>query len=82
MAQQYAPPLPHRPQRRRPGVSFAVVNAVALCVHLLLALCAAGFLATRVWGQVNIGMLVILVQGCLLLWTAARYDRHADEERS
>ncbi|MGW7194557.1 hypothetical protein [Streptomyces chryseus] len=49
-------------------------------VHLLLALFAAEFMATRTWGETNIGMLAILAQGSLLLWTAVRYDRHADVE--
>ncbi|GGX25604.1 hypothetical protein [Streptomyces chryseus] len=80
MPRQHAPRLHHRPQPYRPGRSFALVNGVTFGVHLLLALFAAEFMATRTWGETNIGMLAILVQGSLLLWTAVRYDRHADVE--
>lgn len=80
MAQPHAPLLHHRPPPYRPGLSFAVVNGVAFGVHLLLALFAAEFMAARIWGETSIGMLALLVQGSLLLWTAARYDGRAGME--
>lgn len=80
MAQQHAPRLHHRPQPYHPGLSFAVVNGLTFCVHLLLALFAAEFMAARIWGETSIGMLALFVQGSLLLWTAARYDRRAGME--
>ncbi|MET9514378.1 hypothetical protein [Streptomyces sp. NPDC002994] len=80
MAQQHAHRLRHRPQPHRPGKSLAVVNGLTFGVHLLLALAAAEFMATRTWGETSIGMLALLVQASLLLRTAARYDRHADVE--
>ncbi|WP_274560793.1 hypothetical protein [Streptomyces spiramyceticus] len=60
-------------------MSFAVANGLAFGLHLLLALTAADFMATRVWGETSIGVLALLVQGSLLLWGAVRYDRRADE---
>ncbi|MGX1885926.1 hypothetical protein [Streptomyces sp. NPDC055287] len=80
MAQQHAPRLPHSSPSYRPGRSFAVVNGLTFGVHLLLALCAAEFMATRIWGETSIGMVALLLQGSLLLWSAARYDRLADVE--
>ncbi|MBT2394525.1 hypothetical protein [Streptomyces sp. ISL-100] len=80
MAHQHAHRLRHRPQPYRSGKFFAVVNGLTFGVHLLLALAAAEFMATRTWGETNIGMLALLVQASLLLWTAARYDRDADVE--
>lgn len=79
MAQQHAAPLHHQPRPHRPGVAFAVVNGLTFGVHLLLACSAADFMATRIWGEINIGVLAVLLQGALLLWTAARYDRRAGE---
>ncbi|AVZ74970.1 hypothetical protein SLUN_25085 [Streptomyces lunaelactis] len=79
MAQQHASLLHHRPRPHRPGMSFAVVNGLTFGLHLLLACSAADFMATRVWGETTIGVLALLIQGSLLLWTAARYDRRADE---
>ncbi|MFH0516302.1 hypothetical protein ACHBTE_03895 [Streptomyces sp. M41] len=49
-------------------------------VHLLLACAAEDLLATRVVGQINLGVVVLLAQGLLLLWTATRYDRAAHEQ--
>ncbi|MBZ9645867.1 hypothetical protein K8369_42715, partial [Streptomyces sp. PSKA30] len=36
---------------------------------------AEDLLATRVAGQITLGVVALLAQGLLLLWTAARYDR-------
>lgn len=80
MAQQHAPRLDHRPRPYRPGMSFAVVNGLTFGVHLLLALSAPEFMATRIWGETNVGMLALLIQASLLLWAAARYNRYADVE--
>ncbi|WP_234021408.1 hypothetical protein [Streptomyces sp. 142MFCol3.1] len=59
-------------------MSFALVNGSALVVHVLLACSTAELLATRVWRETSIGELTLLLQGSLLVWTAARYDRRAD----
>jgi hypothetical protein len=84
MAHQYAhphtPPFRQRPRPHRPGRSFALVNGGTFAVHLLLACAAEDLLATRVAGQINLGVVALLAQGSLLLWTAARYDRAAHEE--
>ncbi|MGW7367604.1 hypothetical protein ACWGI8_30330 [Streptomyces sp. NPDC054841] len=55
-----------------------MVNASTFAVHLLLACSADDFMATRIWGRTNIGVLALLLQASLLVWTAARYDRRAD----
>ncbi|MFF3248031.1 DUF485 domain-containing protein [Streptomyces sp. NPDC002870] len=60
-------------------MSFAVVNGLTFSVHLLLACSAPDLMATRVWGKTTIGVLALLIQGFLLMWTAARYDRRADQ---
>ncbi|MBT2511632.1 hypothetical protein J7I98_38810 [Streptomyces sp. ISL-98] len=78
MAHPHAPRLHHRPRPPRPGLSFAVVNGSTFVVHLLLACSAADFMATRIWGETSIGVPALLLQGSLLVWTAARYDRHAE----
>ncbi len=77
-------PLLHDPPRRhrRPGTSFAAVNGATFAVHLLLACFAEEFLATRVWGQTTVGALALFAQGVLLVWTAVRYDRHEDADRT
>jgi hypothetical protein len=84
MAHQHAHPhtltFHPRPRRHRPGRSFALVNGLTFAVHLLLACAAEDLLATRVAGQINLGVVAILAQGALLLWAAARYDRAAHEE--
>ncbi|WP_328404185.1 hypothetical protein OHS70_34795 [Streptomyces sp. NBC_00390] len=77
-AHPHASRLHHRPQPHRPGVSFALVNGSAFAVHVLLACSAAGLMATRVWGEISFGVLALLFQGFLLVWTAARFDRRAD----
>ncbi|MET9409163.1 hypothetical protein ABZX90_25875 [Streptomyces sp. NPDC002935] len=59
-------------------MSFALVNGSAFAVHVLLACSAAELMATRVWGEASIGVLALLLQGSLLVWTAARYDRLAN----
>ncbi|MDH2392594.1 hypothetical protein QCN29_28210 [Streptomyces sp. HNM0663] len=63
-------------------MTFAVVNGSAFGVHLLLACAADALMARRVWGEATVGMLALLLQGSLLVWTAVRYDRHADERRA
>ncbi|WP_369268711.1 hypothetical protein AB5J55_00520 [Streptomyces sp. R11] len=69
-------PQPHqRPWPHPPGRSFALVNGLTFAVHLLLACTAEDLLATRVAGQITLGVVALLAQGSLLLWTAARYDR-------
>ncbi|NWF28681.1 hypothetical protein HW130_20855 [Streptomyces sp. PKU-EA00015] len=78
-AHQYTPAFHQRPRPHRPGRSFALVNGLTFAVHLLLACAAEDLLATRVAGQVNLGVVALLAQGSLLLWTAARYDRAAQE---
>lgn len=78
MTHPHDPRLHHRPRPHRPGVSFALVNGSAFAVHVLLACSAAELMATRVRGEATVGMLALLVQGSLLVWTAARYDRRAD----
>ncbi|WP_244888790.1 hypothetical protein [Streptomyces purpureus] len=45
----------------------------------MLACAAEDLLATRVTGQINLGVVALLAQGSLLLWTAARYDRAVHE---
>ncbi|MEV4916746.1 hypothetical protein AB0K47_08035 [Streptomyces tirandamycinicus] len=84
MAHQHAPPHTPRFHQRtrphRPSRSFALVNGLTFVVHLLLACAAEDLLATRVAGQINLGVVAVLAQGSLLLWTAARYDRAAHEE--
>ncbi|MEV1085543.1 hypothetical protein AB0I98_46255 [Streptomyces sp. NPDC050211] len=79
MAHQHAHPhTPQHHQRPRPhppGRFFALVNGLTFAVHLLLACTAEDLLATRVAGQITLGVVALLAQGALLLWTAARYDR-------
>ncbi|MEU3459471.1 hypothetical protein ABZ721_05865 [Streptomyces sp. NPDC006733] len=77
MSEQYAPRLHHRPRPHRPGLVFALVNGGVFGVHLLFASFGADLMATRVWGQTTVGVLALLAQGALLLWTAARYDVRA-----
>ncbi|GGT17584.1 hypothetical protein [Streptomyces purpureus] len=83
MAHQHAhphtPPFRQRPRPHRPGRSFALVNGLTFAVHLVLACAAEDLLATRVTGQINLGVVALLAQGSLLLWTAARYDRAVHE---
>ncbi|WP_432072526.1 hypothetical protein [Streptomyces wuyuanensis] len=84
MAHQHAHPhtprFHQRPRPHRASRSFALVNGLTFVVHLLLACAAEDLLATRVAGQINLGVVALLAQGSLLLWTAARYDRAAHEE--
>ncbi|MFD9030901.1 hypothetical protein ACFVZW_07070 [Streptomyces sp. NPDC059567] len=70
---------PHPSRPRRPGLSFAVVNTTAFAAHLLLVCSAPDFMAAPVEGGTGIGMLALLLQAVLLVWTAARYDRRADQ---
>ncbi|MEV6653758.1 hypothetical protein [Streptomyces sp. NPDC051219] len=58
-------------------MSFAVVNGLTFGVHLLLVCSAPDFMASRIWGKTSVGVLALLFQGSLLLWSAARYDRRA-----
>ncbi|WP_406863815.1 hypothetical protein ABZO31_26620 [Streptomyces sp. HUAS MG47] len=76
----HTPRFRERPRPLRPGRSFALVNGVTFVVHLLLACAAKDLMATPVVGQVSLGVVALLAQGSLLLWTAARYDRAAHEE--
>jgi hypothetical protein len=78
MAYEHAHHLPQQPRPPRPGRFFALVNGLTLAVHLVLACSAEDFLSNRVWGEMNVGMLALLLQASLLLWTAARYDRRKD----
>lgn len=79
MAHQHAHPhTPQHPQRPRPhpsGRFFLLVNGLTFAVHLLLACTAEDLLATRIAGQITLGVVALLAQVLLLLWTAARYDR-------
>ena len=79
-AHPHTPPFHQRARPYRPGRSFALVNGLTFAVHLLLACAAEDLLATRVAGQITLGVVAVLAQGSLLLWTAARYDRAAHEE--
>ncbi|MFD7908695.1 DUF485 domain-containing protein [Kitasatospora sp. NPDC059722] len=56
---------------------FALLNGVPLALTVVLACTAGGLLGTKVLGQFTVGMLLGVVQGTLLLWTAARFDRRA-----
>ncbi|WP_137991877.1 hypothetical protein [Streptomyces vilmorinianum] len=82
MTYPHVPRSPHHSRPRRPGLSFAVVNGAAFAVHLLLVCSAADFMAAPVLGETGIGLPALLLQAVLLVWTAARYDRHADESRT
>jgi hypothetical protein len=55
--------------------SFAAANAVFLGVMVLLACTADGLLGTEVVGRLNLGMLLGLAEGVLLLGTATWFDR-------
>ncbi|WSF14812.1 hypothetical protein OG566_02270 [Streptomyces sp. NBC_01353] len=59
-----------------------MVNATAFAVHLLLVCSAADFMAAPVLGETGIGVPALLLQVVLLVWTAARYDRRADDSRT
>ncbi|MGV9454876.1 hypothetical protein [Streptomyces sp. NPDC003635] len=74
-AHPHAPQYPPRPRPHPPGRSFLLVNALTFAVHLLLACTAEDLLATRIAGQITFGVVALLAQVLLLLWTAARYDR-------
>ncbi|MFE5482301.1 hypothetical protein [Streptomyces sp. NPDC056527] len=87
------PPVPSSPQRsihqsphpsrpRRPALSFAVVNSGVLAAHLVLVCSAADFMSAPVEGGIGIGVLALILQAALLVWTAARYDRRANEPRT
>lgn len=82
MTYPYVPRSPHHSRPRRPGLSFAVINGTAFAVHLLLVCSAADFMAAPVQGELGIGVPALLLQAVLLVWTAARYDRRADESRT
>ncbi|TQK45228.1 hypothetical protein FBY35_6781 [Streptomyces sp. SLBN-118] len=75
MAYEHPHHLHQRPRPPRPGTSFALVNGLTLGVHLVLACSAPDFMGERLWGASTVGMLALLLQASLLLWTAARYDR-------
>lgn len=80
MPHPHVPRPHHRHQRspriHRPGTVFATVNGSAFALHLLLACSAEDFLGTPVWGEITTGVLALLLQGSLLVGTAALYDRH------
>ncbi|WP_328875479.1 hypothetical protein OHT76_38410 [Streptomyces sp. NBC_00287] len=80
MAHQHAPQLHQRPRPHLPGKSFLLVNGLTFAVHLLLACTAEDLLATRVAGQITVGVVALLAQAVLLLWTAVRYDRAPHDE--
>ncbi|MFE9020978.1 hypothetical protein ACFYNL_20765 [Streptomyces sp. NPDC007808] len=71
----HTPRLHQRPRPHPPGRSFLLVNGLSFAVHLLLACTAQDLLGTRVVGQITFGVIALLAQVLLLLWTAARYDR-------
>ncbi|WP_051828410.1 hypothetical protein [Streptomyces bicolor] len=71
----HTPQLHQRPRPHSPGIFFALVNGLTFAVHLLLACTAEDLLATRIAGQITFGVVALLAQVLLLLWTAARYDR-------
>ncbi|GAA5019773.1 DUF485 domain-containing protein [Kitasatospora paranensis] len=56
---------------------FAVTNAACFGIIVLSACTGSGLLATEVIGRINLGILLGLFQGVLLLWTAAHYDRRS-----
>ncbi|MCT4351781.1 hypothetical protein M5362_01360 [Streptomyces sp. Je 1-79] len=82
MTYPHAPRTPHPSRPPRPGLSFAVVNAVVFAVHVLLLCSAPDVMAVPRWGETGLGVPALLLQGVLLVWTAARYDRRADESRT
>jgi hypothetical protein len=59
----------------RHGSRLARVNAACFAVMLVLACSWGGLLGVTVIGQVNLGMILILAQGAVLIATAASYDR-------
>ena len=76
-----APAGPGGPQRRSPGLSFAVINGSFLAMELLLAVAAKGFMGFRLFGAVTVGVVLFPVQGLVLLLSALRYDRLAGAGR-
>ncbi|WP_418955488.1 hypothetical protein [Streptomyces tritici] len=80
--QPHPPRFRERPRPHRPGRSFALVNGLTFALHLLLVCTAEDLMAARVLGEINLGVVALLAQGSLLLWTAARYDRAAHEEEA
>ncbi len=81
MAIPHAPHGPGGPQRRSPGLSFAVINGSFLAMELLLAVAAKGFMGFRLFGAVTVGVVLFPVQGLVLLLSALRYDRLAGAGR-
>ncbi|WP_354644536.1 DUF485 domain-containing protein [Kitasatospora camelliae] len=63
--------------RMRLARGFAVANGALFAVTLLLACTAGGLLGTEVAGRINLGMALGLVQGVLLLGSAALFDRRS-----
>lgn len=54
--------------------TFALVNAGGLVLVVALGMTGSALMGTPVLGRVNLGILLGLLQGAVLLWTAARYD--------
>ncbi|MEU7005305.1 hypothetical protein [Streptomyces sp. NPDC046332] len=75
-------PPQHSRSRRRPGLSFAMVNGAVFAAHLLLVCSAPDLMAASFRGEAGIGVPALLLQAVLLVWTAVRYDRSADESRT
>ncbi|MEU6981935.1 hypothetical protein ABZ946_00695 [Streptomyces sp. NPDC046324] len=59
-----------------------MVNGSVFTAHLLLVCSAPDFMAAPVRGGTGIGVLALLLQAVLLVGTAVRYDRRADESRT
>ncbi|GAA0700373.1 hypothetical protein GCM10010193_63900 [Kitasatospora atroaurantiaca] len=57
---------------------FAVANGLFFTAALLLACTAGGLLGTEVIGRINLGMALGLIEGVLLLGSAALFDRRSD----
>jgi uncharacterized membrane protein (DUF485 family) len=55
--------------------AFVVANAAVLVTVMLLACTSGGLMGTRLFGRINLGIVLGLVEGTLLLLSAARYDR-------
>jgi len=63
--------------RLRLARGFAVANGAFFAATLLLACTSGGLLGTEVLGRINLGMALGLIEGVLLLGTAALFDRRS-----